>query len=80
MILIGLIFTVFVTIPVVIVVSVLLIKERAVEQEEPEVCGNCNNCIMDFGVWTCLNEESIYFEDAVQLDREGCSEWESDSK
>ena len=80
---IGLFLTVFVTIPVFIIgASMCLITDKDADDpdEEPEVCGNCNHCILDFGVWTCLNEESLWYEKAVDLGEEGCSEWESDSK
>lgn len=80
---IGLILTVFVTIPVFIIGALIyLVAERDLDDtdDESEVCGNCNHCFMDFGAWRCLNEESFWYEDAVELYQEGCSKWESDSK
>lgn len=80
---IGLVLMIFVTAPVFIIGALIyLVDERGSDdtEDEPEVCGNCNHCFMDFGVWRCFNKFSLWYEDTVDPDEDGCSEWESDSE
>lgn len=82
---IGLILTIFVTIPAFIIGAFMfLVTERKgsnwdYENEPETTCWNCNHCFKDFGEWRCFCEESIWFDRVIEdLNITDCSDWESD--
>lgn len=78
---IGIILTLFVTIPTFMAGAFMfLVMESKETEDEPDTtCWNCNHCFKDFGEWRCFCESSIWFDRVIEdLDITDCSDWESD--
>ena len=77
---IGLILTVFVTIPAFILGAFMyLVLESDPDDDESEpTCNNCNHCSWYLDGWYCTCEESLEYEREVEPYWVGCDDWESD--
>lgn len=76
---IGFILSLFIIMPILAAVVIYcLVHDTDLEYEEYQTCGSCNWCYKDFGIWTCGNEESYFYEKPVDTEEDGCLNWKDD--